>query len=361
LISQLYEESIFISVGHRDFQVPRELFSDPGNSPNYFSLGFAVFFSTPTEVFPGLNRDGLLRPPSIMPPSVPNRSADTFAEILNILRGYPLHIRDDAHRAELLRDCKYFHLKGLEQKLIKHQIEFNLARRRSEITIRVDDVRQSGISVQGDPNTSASETSEQGGFSGWVNYARPFVDDKSHDLVLEIGEECTKVHLHTMRAEFFGDGKARISRLFEVIATKLNLPTTQPLGLLMAKGGASTAPASPGNTPISEDQVRIILGEEAYVTLDGREWRSSSEGDGNSVVGSASESPTSSTAGPPKKRRKVDSSGVWEESWIVKTGQWRLRVQNRHGLTGFECVLVAVRLDAVSGEFGRNARKTFLN
>ncbi|RQM07660.1 hypothetical protein DH86_00001685, partial [Scytalidium sp. 3C] len=51
LISQLYEESIFISIGHRDFQIPREVFSDPGNSPNYFSLGFAVFFSTPTEVF----------------------------------------------------------------------------------------------------------------------------------------------------------------------------------------------------------------------------------------------------------------------------------------------------------------------
>jgi len=363
LISQLYEESIYISVGYRNFQIPRELFSDPGNSPNYFSLGFAVFFSTPSEVFPGLNREGLLRPPSIMPPSVPNRSADTFTEILQLLRGYPIHIRNEEHRAELLRDCKYFHLKGLEQKLIKHEIDFNLARQKSEITIRVDDIRQSGISVVGDPSASTSEISDHGSLIGWVNYARPYVDDKCHDLVLEIGGECTKVHLHTMRAEFFGDGKTRISRLFEVIATKLNLPTTQPLGLLMAKGGASSAPASPGNTPISEDQVRIMLGEETYVTLDGKEWKGSSDWDGTSP--GEDESPGSSTQ-PARKRRRADASGngigiLSEESWIVKTGQWRLRVQNRGGKGGVECVMVAVRLDAVSGELRRNARKGFLS
>jgi len=285
-----------------------------------------------------------------MPPSVPNRSADTFQELLHLLRGYPLHIRNEEHRAELLRDCGYFHLKGLEQKVIKHHIEFNLARRRSEITIRVDDMRQSGISVVGDPS---AETSGIGGLIGWVNYARPFVDDKSHDLVLEIGDECTRVHLHTMRAEFFGDGKARVSRLFEVIATKLNLPTTQPLGLLMAKGGASSAPASPGNTPISEDQVRIVIGEEAHVVLDGREWRGSAE-DAGSVASEES-------GAPPRKRRRVDGAGLEEESWIVRTGQWRLRVQNgRNGKGGVECVMVAVKLDALSGELGRNARRRFL-
>ena len=70
LISQLYEESIFISIGHREFQIPRDIFTGPGNSPNFFSLGFAVFFSTPDDLFPGLDREGLIRPPSILPPSV---------------------------------------------------------------------------------------------------------------------------------------------------------------------------------------------------------------------------------------------------------------------------------------------------
>ncbi|PVH86577.1 hypothetical protein DL98DRAFT_582530 [Cadophora sp. DSE1049] len=377
LISQLYEENIFISIGGRDFQIPRELFSDPGNSPNYFSLGFAVFFSTPTEVFPGLNREGLLRPPSIMPPSVPNRSADTFAQLLHLLRGYPLHIRDEDHRAELLRDCRYFHLKGLEQKLLRHSISFNLCRKREEITLRLEDVRQSGISIVGDASaTPPPESANAPAYNppqslvGYVNYARPFVDDRAYELVLEIGDECTRLHLSSMRCEFFSDGKARISRLFEVIATKLNLPTSQPLGLLMKKGGASSQPASPGNTPISEDWVRCIIDENSYIRLDGKEWHGQIPEPDNSSVGSSASSVVGlddAYGEPTRKRRRTDGStisgvgGEEKEVWVVRRGQWRLRVQNsRSRKGGVECVLVAVSLEAFAFERGRNAQRGFL-
>ena len=211
-----------------------------------------------------------------------------------------------------------------------------------------------------------SEAQTQGGLVGWVNYARPFVDDKIYELVVEIGDECTKIHLHNMRAEFHGDGKTKVSRLFEVIATKLNLPTTMPLGLLMAKGGASSQPASPGNTPISEDQVRVVLDTETYVLLDNKEWHGSSkEDDASSTTSSTSlghESPASSASGqPPRKRKRGEMSGGSEETWIVRTGQWRLRVQNaKNSKGGVECVMVAVKLDAVSGEQGRNAQRAFL-
>jgi hypothetical protein len=300
-----------------------------------------------------------------MPPSVPNRSADTFAEILHLLRGYPLHIRDEDHRMELLRDCRYFHLKGLEQKLIRHHVSYNLARKRDEIAIRLEDVRQSGISVVGDPSLIIGENQNP---SGWVNYARPFVDDKAYELVLEIGDECSRLHLHTMRAEFFGDGKTRISRLFEVIATKLNLPTTQPLGLLMAKGGASSQPASPGNTPLSEDQVRVVLDPEAHIILDGKTYTGINDEDNTTSIASSVHgidlSPVSSMQGqPPRKRGRIDmASGMGaEETWIIRTGQWRLRVQNaKNAKSLIECVLVAVKLDAVSGELGRNAQRSFL-
>jgi hypothetical protein len=114
LISQLYEESIFISIGHREFQIPREILTDPGNSPNYFSLGFTFFFARPNEdLFPGLDREGLIRPPSILPPSVPHRSAEVFDDLLRLLRGYPVDVRDETHRQALLRDARYFHFKGL--------------------------------------------------------------------------------------------------------------------------------------------------------------------------------------------------------------------------------------------------------
>ncbi|CCF47246.1 BTB/POZ domain-containing protein, partial [Colletotrichum higginsianum] len=192
LISQLYEESIFISIGHREFQIPRDIFTDPGNSPNFFSLGFAVFFSNPEDLFPGLEREGLLRPPSILPPSVPNRSAETFSEILHLLRGYPVTIRDETHRAELLRDCRYFNFKGLEQRLIPHHISYNQSRRREEIVLRLEDILKSGISVAADVSASPGEH-----LSGWVNYARPYVDDRAAELVLETGSESTRLHFQS--------------------------------------------------------------------------------------------------------------------------------------------------------------------
>lgn len=355
LISQLYDESIFISIGHREFQIPRNIFSEPGNSPNYFSLGFAAFFSGPDDLFPGLDREGLIRPPSIMPPSVPNRSADTFAELLQLLRGYPITIRDENHRAQLLRDAKYFHFKGLEQRLVHHAKSFNQARQRDEIVLRLENVQKSGVGV-----TKPREDGGADPTAGWVTYARPYVDDKPAEMVLEIGSETTKLHFFddgTVRAEFFRDTKARIARLFEVLATKLNLPpTTQPLGLLMAAGGAGSQPASPGNTPLSEDLVRVVLSPESAVILDGEEYYH--YGGGEQQTGFSADHASGQQQNS-RKRRRTDGTS---REWIVKIGQWRLRTQPvTGGKSSLECVLTAVKLDAVSSELGRNMNRTFLS
>lgn len=380
LISQLYDESIFMSIGHKEFQIPRDLFTDPGNSPNYFSLGFAIFFSKPGEVFPGLDREGLLRPPSILPPSVPGRSADVFEELLHLLRGYPVHIRNETHRQTLLRDCRYFNFKGLEQRLIPHSISYNQSRRREEIVLRLEDILKSGITVAPEPTVADP-------LAGWVNYARPYVDTQSYQLILEIGGEASKLHLSSMRVEFFRDAKTRIARLFEVIATKLNLPpTTVPLGLLMAQGGASSQPATPGNTPLSDDLVRVVLDPEASIVLDGKprgppsstpsqQLLSAVDEAGPSPPGDefspASMSGASSAAQqqPTRKRRRVDqeSSGsgygaAAADEWIIRTGQWRLLIRGvKNGKSAVECVLVAVKLDAMSSEQARNAARGFLS
>ncbi|KAH8677814.1 btb/poz-like protein [Xylariales sp. PMI_506] len=371
LMSQLYEASIFISIGHREFQIPRDVFSGPGNSPNFFTLGFGVFFSSPDEIFPGLEREGLIRPPSILPPAVPNRSAEIFAELLNLLRGYPLEIRSEEHRASLLRDCRYFNFKGVEQKIIQHSISFNLSRQRSEIVLRLEDILKSGISIVNDPSSAASNGTDP--WHGWVNYARPYEDDRAYELVLEIGGENTRLHLNVMRAEFFGQVKTRITKLFEVIATKLNLPpTTQPLGLLMTRGGASSQPPTPGNTPLSEDLVRIVIEPETHIDLDGKPYTTHAESDDftaafsvTSSVAYGGESPASSI-GPSRKRRRIldpaTGQATTAEEWIVRRGQWRLRIQPaKNGKSGVECVLVAVRLDAYGTEMARNGHRGFLS
>ncbi|PGH10698.1 hypothetical protein AJ79_05289 [Helicocarpus griseus UAMH5409] len=390
LISQLFESEIFVQIGEKHFQVPRDIFSGPGDSPNFFSLGFAIFGVNPGDVFPGLDRKGLLRPPAITPPVVINRSAEVFTDLLHMLRGYPVHIRNEEHRAELLRDCRYFHLRGLEQKLIPHSISYNLLRQKSEILIRLEDIRQSGVQFVSDVSPS-----DRAGSGGWVQYSRPFVDDTSHELIVEIGDESTFVDLNSMRADFHGLAKARIASLFQVVANKMNLPTNAPLGLLMKSGGAGKQPPSPGHTPLSEDRVKIRIDSDADITLDGEpyivDWSgirsalSTTSGETNfasgnrsqrshlnttpappdvnvdvthqqahldkastasdntpqplSVAGSVSnpnspspfpfskpEAPRSQYGPAPAKRKRRDSLDEHGE-WVVQRGQWRLRVQ----------------------------------
>lgn len=283
---------------------------------------------------------------------MPNRSAETFADLLRLLRGYPVDLRDETHRQELLRDARYFHFKGLEQQLIPHSITYNPLRQKDEIVLRLENVQKSGVSVAKDKDGAG----EGGAGAVWVNYARPYVDDRPAELVLEIGGEATRIHFLAdgPRAEFFRDTRARVAKLLEVLATKLNLPpTTQPLGLLMAAGGASSQPATPGNTPLSEDLVRISLEPESAIVLDGRP---------HSEEPAAAAAPDNGEPAPganPRKRRRTD--GGPDEAWTVRTGQWRLRIQgSKAGKSAVECVFVAVRIDAVSSELGRNVARGFL-
>lgn len=422
LIDQLFEAEIFIQIGERHFQIPKDIFSDPGNSPNFFSLGFAVFFSTPGEVFPGLDRRGLLRPPSITPPNVPGRSAEIFAQLLHLLRGYPLNIENEDHRAELLRDCRYFHLRGLEQRIIAHDISYNLERQRTEICVRIEDIKPSGISYKADDLEN-----EQNVAGGWVRYARPFVDDTPYELIVEIGGESMNLDLNDMRAEFHGLAKARVSSLFQVIANKMNLPTNAPLGLMMLSGtGQSSQSASPGHTPLSEDRVKVRFELSSDIVLDGSryeiDWNSPlgqcmSHGPGKTTelsddsddamsednlvdrqsglqrsrTRSSQQGTTRPQMGRPgstthaqgetnpsltrvdmagntsRKRRRPTVSAASTSSghgeWIIRSAQWRLRVQRNEDdnpRRGHEIIFMAVKVDVFSQERARNARRKFL-
>lgn len=418
LISQLFESEIFISIGSQHFQINRDLFQAPGNSPNFFTLGFAVFFSNPSEIFPGLSREGLLRPPSILPPEVPNRSAEVFAELLHLLRGYPVQIRSEEHRQQLLRDCKYFHFKGLEQRLIPHEISYNPSRGKSEILIRIEDIRPSGVSFV--PDSSEPRTGGPTYTPGWVNYSRPFVDDQPRELIIEIIGESTRIDWRNSRAEFTGMTNQRVSALLQVVTNKLGLPVSHeyPMGLKMINdrmNGASSGPASPGNTPLSDDKVKIRIGPECYINLDGEElWDrdgvpvveldhhqypppppTTTESDSDAGRSSPSiQWPSPSHSRPPsakpqqqpppppppppplplqqnlpippsltansKKRLKRKASIEDSHEWIMKRGQFRLRVQQSGAGKGMAAILVGVKLEVLSGEYGRNSKRGFL-
>lgn len=368
LISQLFESEIYISIGNKPFRLNRDIFASPGNTPNYFTIGFAMFFTQPSQVFPGLNREGLLRPPSIMPPEVPNRSPQVFEEIIQLLRGYQVHIRNEDHRQQLLRDCKYFHLKGLEQKLIAHDISWNFERRKHEITIRLEDVKPSGISIISDDNTIPTNTTTPQ--PGWINYSRPYVDEQPRELILEISGESAKLDPKAGRIEFSGLTKQRMAALLGVISSKLGLPVSQewPMGLKMVESlekangslrqgiNAGAATRNPGNTPISDERVKVSLGEDTFLMVDGVEVNVKEF----AMVGEGDESGGDGMEERNKKRKRSDD-GKKEAEWVVKKGQWRLKIQPVEGKkNGVGVVLMGVNVDAFASERARNKRRVFL-
>jgi len=431
LTKQLYKTDIFIAIGGRPFQIPRDLFSSPGDSPNYFSLGFAQFFSTPSEVFPGLDRNALLRPPSISPPSAPNKNGETFAELIRILQGYEVEIRNDEHRSQLLRDARYFHLKGLEQRLIPCDISFNLKRQQSEILIRLEDIRQSGVSFSADKSAADSDSdSQSGGQSthvaspsvskaaspapsltsvssaakpGFVSYARPYTDDHARNniLVLEVSaKESTTLYLPysapqtstsaptlNLRAIFHNATLARITSLFSVIASKMGLPATQPLGLMYLQTGSGVAaqPVSPANSGMSERRVRVRLDTDCALEIDGAPAELAIDETSNRIgirrTSDVQRRSIQSKDNDELHHSQLDSEWFWggarsdgdhgmlradeeaaEVEWIVKRAHWRLRVElvEYEGERRMQVVLCAVKIEAFSVERRRNVERAFL-
>ncbi|KAL8918885.1 MAG: hypothetical protein Q9172_005223 [Xanthocarpia lactea] len=402
LQSQLFESEIFVEVGNEHFRVPRDIFSAPGDTPNYFTLGFTIFFSSPGDVFPGLNPRGLLRPPAIHPPRIPNRSPQVFSDILQILRGYPSIIENDNHRDQLLKDARYYNLRGLEQKLIPHVITYDLEQRVTEIVIRLQDLKPSQISAVYENDSSPNKATPAHVNPGYVHYARPFISEPHHALILEISASTTTepilLDLGTMRITVFGKTRSRITALFQTIANKLNLPTTVPLGLMMAEERGPEAKAKgPGTTGLSEEKIKAEVGADASVLVDGQEWidkemdlfgerlapSSPTEDFAETLTDWPIQTPlpfeASASAkralGSPsddraRKRRKEEGE---RQIWTVTQSQWRLRLQSRSDNEGdgsgdddgqegrgMEIVMVAVKIEATSGEKARNARRRFL-
>ena len=370
----MFKSEIFVQVGERHFQIPRDIFSAPGDSPNFFSLGFAHFFSTPNEAYPGTEGHTLLRPPPVLPPAVPNRNGDIFADLLRILQGYDVDIRDEAHRQELLRDARYFHLKGVEQKLLPCEKSFNLARQKNEIVMRIEDLRQSGVIFRPEadaPLAAASadfskpatphsafggsiDNNGNGGPLGWIHYQRPFVDEEASELIMEIagGRESTRLDPRALRATFYGDTRARITSLFQVIANKMGLPATLPLGLMMMKsgGGVAAQPVRPANSGVSGDRVRVKVDQESWVEVDGKEleWSQDEE----------HETGHEPTGAFPRLKGPMDN--VRDRDWIITRALWRLRVDNSPDTGKPEVVMLVVKMEALIDQKSRNKRRQFL-
>ncbi|KAF2216189.1 hypothetical protein CERZMDRAFT_33612 [Cercospora zeae-maydis SCOH1-5] len=377
LTAQLSASTIYVRVGEQEFRIPKDLFSsgrNPGDWPNYFSLGFSSFFSTLTDRLPGLSQQSLIRPPSLLPPSVPTRSARIFADLLHLLQGYELRIRDESHRAELLRDARYYHLKGVEQRLIPHRIAFNLRRQRSEILLRLEDVHKNGVSFVADrvaggmtAQPSLGKNAPQNGVAGpgWICYQRPYVDAEAHNLIIEVGgEESTTVELEPTasstsnscmaRVTLHNDTEKAFARLLSAIADRMSLPVIRAVEPMTPGRNGSHA----GSRNQSQYQhrghntFRMHIGPDADVVVNGHR---------QSLVGhvdAADEMDVDDAQRPAANGRKVRHDNHSPAThWVVNKAQWRLRAQPRNGI---EVILDAIKIEAYSSESSRNAASDFL-
>ena len=316
-----------------------------------------------------------------------------------MLRGYPLTIRNGDHRNQLLKDARYYNLRGLEQKLIPHDITYNLEQRTTEIVIRLQDLKPSQISAVYDNQAASRDDQPLQRNSSCVRYARPFISEPHHALILEIcastATEPVLLDLKTKRITVFGNTRSRITALFQTIANKLNLPTTVPLGLMMAEGeNPEVKCKGPGTTGLSEEKIIADISADACIRVDGQEWidsatdlfeplREPSEEVEAFAEAMASWSQTPlqidehiSTKRPlgsplddrPTKRRREEISPGKGHFWTIEKSQWRLRLQSTLETENdeletrrMEIVMVAMKIEATSGEKAKNTQRRFLS
>ncbi|KAJ5925343.1 hypothetical protein N7454_007982 [Penicillium verhagenii] len=363
LIAQLFDCDIFIKIGDRDFQIPRAILTSPGNAKNFFTLGFSAFFASPTQVFPGLDRAGLLRPPSILPPSVPGRSADVFAQLLHVLRGYTIEIKNEEHRQELLRDCRYYLFTGVEQKLIAHKLTYNPVSEHEEITLRLEDIRPSGIKFDKTPADIIT-----GQIASFV-YSRPDTDlGMFRDLVVEVKEKFSFITAARDHLDFQGDARLRMEKIIKLAGEKLAVDPSLFTGLpIKIRWTRDADIIVDGNRDheflsclVSVDEVRNpgyrakrrrleypddFALPDADATMGDQKPQLNSDGD----------------ASLPPGHSRVEGMDDTEVRWVIGKGQWRLLVQHTQGANRpWEILLTPVKLQIYTDNRACNVDRDFL-
>ncbi|CEP07354.1 hypothetical protein [Parasitella parasitica] len=107
-LKKTLQEHLYVNVGGRVFRLPWTLFQKDGTH-NFFTGPLMHSLLSPhTE-------DGH------SPPIYLDRDPDIFADIVKHLRGYTIHIRDEVHRKNLLKDAQYYVFRQLSDKLLTAQ------------------------------------------------------------------------------------------------------------------------------------------------------------------------------------------------------------------------------------------------
>lgn len=263
-----------------------------------------------------------------------------------MLRGYPLEIKSEEHRAALLRDCRYFHLRGLEQMLIPHHISFDAIDQKSQIVLHLEDVRQSGIEIRPSMADTPTEFERQTNIrlKAWeATYTRPFTDTHPHELIVQTGAHEAMIDHGTFRVRFYGAAHDKITSLLQLMVTKMNPPPNTPSALI---------------SNYRDFRVHV---DDADLTVNGQRIDNVDRfcDEAGDLRDSSPARPADRSDPPPSKRRRMAQELNGDRDWYVRTGQWTLGVASTDA--GMVDVIIAgMKLDVYTGLNDRNRTRRFL-
>lgn len=268
----LNEEDIFATIGGKLFKINRNLLKTTGNHPSFFSINFDSVLTDNLRI---IERKNMLRPPNQRPATVANRLPLLFLDLLEILRGNPLVIRDDDHRKLLIKEARYYRFLELEQRIIKHAILKNPFMARQEIVLHLNDIQAKSLSKE-QPATPMSEYP--------ILYARPHIlREPKRVLVVQIDAEVERDGTSEVKLIINRHAKVSFVKLTNKVRTKF-VQTFKHLSTDFAEND-------------SEESFMILTGlRDAKVVFNGMQMKDNWIDD--FMV------PEDSASGPPSKKHK---------------------------------------------------------
>ena len=316
----LNEETHFAVVGGKSFLIPKSLISKCGNEPNLFSIQH----NTILEGYHTLIKNRKIkRPVPLQPITIPNRSAAIFGDLLEVLRGNTMVIKNDQHRDLLIKEARYYRFLEAEQRMVKHRVVNNpFSITKQDIIINIDDIKADGIFQE-----SAAENRNMP-----IQYRRPYLyKEPIRELIFEL-------RLQNERYGDYSEPLLMYDRSTGILILKVSHKLSDTFRKLFGKHiGAFITESNDPNEPYVSLVVEKI---DCKTTLNGMNMKKGWFQDLYNA--SLSETSTSSDL----KKRRVDSSCSGSViKFVLKRSLWKLLVWN-----GKYPKLNAIRLEAVTDE-----------
>ncbi|KAG0171867.1 hypothetical protein DFQ28_000198 [Apophysomyces sp. BC1034] len=181
-LKKMLEEYLYINVGGKVFRLSWDLFKKDGTHNFFYGpLMHSLFAPHGNEA----------------PPVYIERDPDIFADIITHLRGYTIHIKDEVHRKNLLKDAQYYAFRQLTDRLLTAQrtVDGFTEEGSAEVLLQLQDVRMVGLQP---PKAACDKPGMEMTCEEWsmsrVQYKR---EGALHALLIQISNFYLHIHDNT--------------------------------------------------------------------------------------------------------------------------------------------------------------------